>query len=246
MEVITASNITDKRLLAFTTCAPADYKGNSVQGEKNRRALEQSLAPLRLAWLNLEHADVLTIDPPEATSADAVIITEPGHAAAFTTADCLPLIVSAHDHGRARNTTGEPRKQLCIAGIHAGWRGLASGVIEKTILYLSKELGYAPQSLHAWIGPSIKFEDYEVGEDAYKALKAISLARSEHFFATRPQHWLADLPGLATAILVGKGIPAEHIARCPLSSYQSPQFHSYRRDARLSGRMATIVGIKQV
>ncbi|MCL1846788.1 MAG: polyphenol oxidase family protein [Coriobacteriia bacterium] len=162
--------------------------------------------------------------------ADGAILTTPGHAVAFTTADCLPIICVC--------------EQLrVVAVLHAGWRSLAAGIIESAIQRMQADYGVDPVALKAWVGPAIAQQDYEVSTDTRTALLERPAVTTQLFSPTRPGHWLADLPGAATAILTSLGLPVASIARHPQSTLQSLQLHSARRDGTTSGRMATVVGM---
>ena len=242
MSKIYPPHLQDERFIAFTVGAPADHMAGSEIGEYNRLLLKVELSPVKLTWLTLEHSDKVILNPHARTHADAVIVTEPGLAVGFTTADCLPIVIAAK---RKQNESKHALPEtLGIAGIHAGWLGLSSGVIERSVERMSEEQGFLSQEMFAWIGPAIKREDYEVGLDTYQALSRIPAAHDEHFTVTRPGHWLADLPALAAAVLMDKGIPKDQISLYPHSSFAHPQLHSFRRDKEMSGRMATVVGLK--
>ncbi|MDR1422983.1 MAG: polyphenol oxidase family protein [Coriobacteriales bacterium] len=227
-------------LLAFTTAAPTDYRAGTETGEINRRDLERDLAPLELSWLALEHGGRVVCDPSGSSlAADAAVVTQAGHAVAFTTADCLPVIIA-------------DLANHAVAGIHAGWRGLASGVIENTVnMLLAYEQAdrYEASALYAWIGPGIAQEDYEVGADVRDALLSLSVlaelseAHDRLFLPARPGHWLADLPFIAALILTDAGLSPDAITRYPTSTFRGSHLHSARRDGELSGRMATVVGL---
>jgi YfiH family protein len=249
---IAPRTLTQPWLVAFTTRARRGGRPLSfaaTEGEANRRELEQALTPLHVTWLTLEHGTKIALlnsnnaedvrgapITPERCSpiADAAIVVSPGTAVAFTTADCLPIVCAdTRDH--------------VVAGIHAGWRSLAAGIIERTVESLCERYGVQPETLEVWIGPAIAREDYEVGSDVRDALLARPAVTSAHFSrspndATR---WCADLPGAATSILMSLGIPALAIERHPESTRQSPLLHSARRDGAQSGRMATVVGIRE-
>jgi YfiH family protein len=164
--------------------------------------------------------------------ADAAIITQPGLAVAFTTADCLPLVcVNA--------------QQRVVAAVHAGWRSLAAGIVERTIERLTSDYDIQPETLKVWIGPAIAGEDYEVGSEVRDALLVRPAITEAHFSLSpgNPSRFLADLPGAATSVLTSLGVPAHDVERCPFSTRRSPHLHSVRRDGSKAGRMATVVGV---
>ncbi|MDR2586819.1 MAG: polyphenol oxidase family protein [Coriobacteriales bacterium] len=232
-------------LVAFTTAARRGeerFDFTAEVGQEQRRALERALAPLALTWLTLEHGSrVVTIGEPSVQPGvqpglspvcDGALIIHPGTAAAFTTADCLPVVIA---------TTGRTH---AAAAIHAGWRSLAAGIIEDAVERLARASGAQPPGFGAWIGPAIAREDYEVGSEVAERLLVRPAITEEQFTPVDAGHFLADLPGAATAILVSCGVPAEAIEHYPVSTKQSPLLHSVRRDGSAAGRMATVVGIR--
>jgi YfiH family protein len=235
-------------LVAFTTLARDERgrrfdfgAGDGSACAAQRRALAREVAPLELSWLELEHGsrcvEVAGRAPQRGpVPADAAIVDRPGHAVALTTADCLPIIVAVAS------------PQPAVALIHAGWRGLAAGVIENALAALVRPHGCELcdlQGAQAYIGPCIHAQDYEVGEECCAALLASPQVRPAHFLPSgQPGHYLADLPAMAAAKLEAAGIAPMAIRTCPLSTKRDRHLHSVRRDATTAGRMATLVGIR--
>ena len=154
--------------------------------------------------------------------ADAAVTTQPGVVLAILTADCLPVVFAADD-GSA------------IGAAHAGWRGLAAGVLEATVA----ALGTPPGRLLAWLGPAAGPAHYEIGAEVRDAFLARDPRAADAFVATRPGHWRVDLYALARQRLAAAGVTRVHGGG--LCTIGDPQrFFSHRRDAR-SGRMATLV-----
>ena len=153
--------------------------------------------------------------------ADACVTAERGVVLAILTADCLPVVFAAGDGSE-------------IGAAHAGWRGLASGVLEKTVAAMQ-----APaDSLVAWMGPAAGPHAYEVGEEVFDAFVSREPGDRSAFVATRPGHWRIDLYALARRRLARVGIARVHGGDlCTISDPQ--RFYSHRRDAR-TGRMATL------
>jgi YfiH family protein len=167
--------------------------------------------------------------------ADGVLITQPDIAVAFTTADCLPVILSCKGGANSRGP-------LAVA-IHAGWRGLADGIVEAAVEKLCAEAGCSPSDLSAWIGPGIDPAHYEIDGITRERLlsrPAVNSNAKGCFTPTPPDHWFADLPEMADSILWLAGLKDNRIKRCKLSTYTSGILHSARRDGEASGRMATI------
>lgn len=244
--VITPAFSAADGLFAFTTLAQqqdgsvASFKAR--HDEASRRELEAALAPLQLSWLKLEHANRVARIPEELQDpeslkaqaqsifADAVIIARPGYTAAFTTADCLPIIIASQG-------------QQLIAGIHAGWRGIASGVISNCCAEFIHASGGLPPDTQVWIGPSIAAKDYEIDADTRRLLLKNPLLNTGQLSPARPGHYFADLRAMACTQLEAAGIKPEWISVQPVSTYAESRFHSARRDGDKSGRMATVIGI---
>jgi YfiH family protein len=196
--------------------------------EQNRLLLSQSL--------HLEHPPVWLIqvhgrrclELPCADNdlrADAAWTRQPGLCCAILTADCLPILVT--------DING-----TLVAAIHAGWRGLAAGVIASCI----DQLPVPAEHLMACLGPAISAANYEVDSRVFAALTQGRSDAEQFFEAQRTGHWLADLPGLARQQLEDLGlyrISGGH--NC--TAADPHQFFSYRRDHQ-TGRMAALVWIK--
>ena len=200
--------------------------------EANRAELVERLAlPSAPRWLRQVHgtrvvrlhADDAVDGEPEA---DAAVTSDPGVVVAILTADCLPVLFAARDGSE-------------VAGAHAGWRGLADGVLEATLAAM-----HTPASdVIAWLGPAAGPADYEIGVDVYDAFVARDWACGTAFTVTRPHHWRVDLYALARRRLLQAGMAADAIHGGGLSTIAEPaRFFSHRRDRR-SGRMASLAWI---
>lgn len=161
--------------------------------------------------------------------ADAAVTSCAGRALAILTADCLPVVV-ADDAGQA------------VAVAHAGWRGLAAGVLDNTVAALQARLP-AQAELRAWIGPAIGQSAFEVGPDVYAAF-CDTQPENTVYFVRRPGSesaggkWLADLAGLARHRLAVLGV--RYIEQSNWCTYRHPElFYSYRFN-HPTGRMATL------
>jgi polyphenol oxidase len=161
--------------------------------------------------------------------ADAAITTEPGLACTVLVADCLPMLFAAPD---ARG----------VGAAHAGWRGLAGGVLDATVAALADAAACRPGDLVAWLGPCIGPRRFEVGADVLDAFGAAAANR----FVPRPRpdgsrRWLADLPGLARDRLAAAGVTQVYGGTwCTVEDASA--FFSFRRDG-VTGRMAAAVWI---
>jgi hypothetical protein len=170
---------------------------------------------------------VLDASSPRAPSpvADAAVTREPDVVCAVLTADCMPVLF-ADQRG---NTVG-------IA--HAGWRGLAAGVLEATITALG-DLGTDPNDVVAWLGPAIGPDRFEVGSDVRDRFCADDPAAEASFAPREPGKWHADLFALARARLARAGVRRiDGGGYCTHSD--ANRFFSYRRE-RDTGRMATAI-----
>jgi hypothetical protein len=208
-----------------------DHVGDDEGDVAQNRALLRTGLGLAAepAWLVQVHGrEVAVLDgPPTSTlTADAALTTVPGLACVVMVADCLPVLLC--DRAGQR-----------VAAVHAGWRGLASGVIEATLAALA-DAGSPPGSLLAWLGPAIGTEHYEVGADVRRALldgdpDAGEALRS----AARQGHWWLDLYAAARRRLIRAGVA--DIWGGEFDTYADPaRFFSYRRD-KSCGRQAALI-----
>lgn len=177
-------------------------------------------------WLHQIHGvDVFDADAAMMTAnepqADAAVARGGGVVLAVLTADCLPILLCADD-GSA------------IAVAHAGWRGLASGVIEATVA----RLGVPGARLLAWLGPAIAAGSYEVGGAVRDALVDTHPSAASAFVPTRPGHWRCDLYALARQRLAAAGV--DGIYGGAFDTFTDMRFYSYRRD-RETGRFASLI-----
>ncbi|GGI80830.1 peptidoglycan editing factor PgeF [Legionella impletisoli] len=193
----------------------------------NRANLIQELnLPSEPEWLNQQHTnDCVVVEKDDSRTADAAVTRDAKRPLAVMTADCLPILLC-------------DRKGTEIATIHAGWRGLADGVIENTL----KKMNNQPAALIAWIGPSICGVCYEVGEDVMAAF-ARAYPNMRKGFNQQGGRWYADLPLLAKLIMSEQGLNAVYTSGA-CTKEDDKHFYSYRRDGE-TGRMATLIWFKQ-
>ena len=166
----------------------------------------------------------------EPWQADASITTEHGIACTAQVADCLPVLFAAPGG---------------VGAAHAGWRGLAAGVLESTVAALCAATGCEPAQLQAWLGPCIGPLRFEVGADVLQAFGAdVTGSAASTAFVGRapplgPGKWLADLPLLARQRLAAAGVSAVGGGGwCTVDD--ASRFFSYRRSA-VTGRMVAAV-----
>jgi hypothetical protein len=175
----------------------------------------------------LGSADAASATPHEA---DASVTTEAGIACTVQAADCLPVLFAAPE-GRA------------VGAAHAGWRGLAAGVLESTVEAVCAAGHCAPRDLSVWLGACIGPRRFEVGADVLEAFGVTpSSADVAEFKPFRSGKWLADLPALARGRLVGAGV-ARIDGGCWCTVEDDSRFFSFRRDG-VTGRMAAAVWIR--
>ena len=193
------------------------------------RARLSALLPAAPVWLEQVHgtavATLHATPPATVPKADAAVTREPDVVCAVLTADCVPVVFASRT-GRA------------VGVAHAGWRGLAGGVVEATVDAL-RTLDAPPSDLVAWLGPAIGPTAFEVGADVVAAFCDRHADDARCFVPRTAGKWLADLPGLARRRLHAAGVAAVEGGRW-CTSTDDARFYSYRRD-RTSGRMATVV-----
>lgn len=214
-----------------------DHVGDLPDHVARNRGVLQAAADLPAAprWLRQVHgARVVLLDglpagePPEA---DASVATRPGIVCAVLTADCLPVLLAARD-GSA------------VAAAHAGWRGLAAGVLEEAVGQL-RERAAPGVALQAWLGPAIGPTRFEVGHDVRDAFLANDPGAQAAFSPTTGERWLCDLYQLARRRLGVAGV--QDITGGGFCTYgDEARFYSHRRDVqhrRLAGtgRMAALI-----
>jgi purine-nucleoside/S-methyl-5'-thioadenosine phosphorylase / adenosine deaminase len=210
----------------YDTLNLAEHVGDEAGAvAANRGRLEQAMRlPAMPAWLQQVHG-VQVVDAAGVTApvaADAAYALEPGVICAVLTADCLPVLLCDRG-GRA------------VAAAHAGWRGLATGVIERTVAALPVPGG----ELMAWLGPAIGAEAYVVGEEVRETFVTHDAAAETAFRPAAGGGWHADLYRLARQRLRSHGVTAVHGGG--FCTFQDTvRFYSYRRDG-VTGRMASLI-----
>ncbi|MFN1651431.1 peptidoglycan editing factor PgeF [Vibrio rotiferianus] len=195
--------------------------------EKNRDWLaQQANMPSASIWLNQTHSTVVAqVSAPttRVLDADGVFTSASNVVCSAMTADCLPVLLT--------NTQGTQ-----VAAVHAGWRGLANGIVENALELFSGEV-------MAWLGPAIGPQAFEVGEDVLQAFVDFD-SQAHQAFTPRDVEgkWLADMSKLATQRLNKLGIT--QVFDSGLCTFQDKEdFYSYRRDG-VTGRQATFIWIE--
>jgi len=192
--------------------------------ENRQRFVSACQLPSEPAWLKQVHGTIVAVRPARnpAVEADAAVTASAGIVCAVLTADCLPVLFASRD-GRE------------VAAAHAGWRGLAAGVLEATV----RSLGSEPADLLAWLGPAISQPAFEVGDEVRQEFMTNDPAAGDCFRANSRGRWQADLYALARLRLARAGV-AQVSGGDYCTFGESGRFFSYRRDGQC-GRMASFV-----
>jgi YfiH family protein len=207
----------------------AAHVGDTPADVTRNRAHLRSLLnlPADPRWLNQVHGiEVADLDGPDAAAApataDAAVARGANRICTVMVADCLPVLFASRD-GKV------------IAAAHAGWRGLAAGVLERTVA----STGVAGGELRAWLGPSISRAHFEVGDEVRAAFVGDEPAAAESFARNANGRWQADLVGLARRRLHALGVA--DISGAEWCTYADRErFFSHRRDGQ-GGRMAALI-----
>ena len=196
---------------------------------ENRRRVSEALAlPRAPWWLQQVHGSaVLDADREGARgmgprAADAAITRQAGTVLAILVADCLPVLLASADGA-------------VLGAAHAGWRGLAGGVVAATVAAMAVD----PGQLHAWLGPAIGRQHFEVGEEVRAQFLAHDERAADGFVRNPRGRWQCDLTWLAHRRLAQAGV--HRVSGANLCTYADPaQCYSYRRDGS-TGRMAALI-----
>jgi purine-nucleoside/S-methyl-5'-thioadenosine phosphorylase / adenosine deaminase len=200
--------------------------GDDVERVARNRLIVRSHLPSMPRWLAQVHgtdvADLDRLGDDDVANADAAVVGVPGRVAAVLTADCMPLLLCDASGRR-------------VGVAHAGWRGMAAGVIENAAL----ALGCAPGKVIAWMGPTIGPNAFEVGPEVRAAFLRADPGAGAAFVAHTPGKFMADLYALARRRLESAGVREIHGGGfCTLR--EAARFFSYRR-VRNSGRMGAFI-----
>jgi YfiH family protein len=198
--------------------------------ERNRALLRETCGlPAEPFWLRQVHGCEVADgagDRP-GCEADAVFTRQPGQVCAVLTADCLPLLMA-------------DRAGRVVSAVHAGWRGLAAGVVESAIVRMATP----PEELLVWLGPAIGPAAFEVGDEVRQAFVDRQAEDQRAFVRNRRGRWQADIYRLAKSRLQRLGVTCvgggDH---CTWT--ESPLFYSYRREG-VTGRMASLIWLEPV
>ncbi len=210
----------------FDSLNLGDHVGDDVAVvQRNRTRLQAALpSGCSLKWLTQVHGtEVVSWDEADlGTQADSIWTNQTDQVCMVLTADCLPVLFASRD-------------AQVVAAAHAGWRGLASGVLESTV----QALPVSADQLMAWLGPAIGPTVYEVGAEVRAAFVDVE-PENQSAFSRRGSRWLADLYQLARVRLERLGV--HQIAGGHFCTFtQQELFFSHRRDGARSGRMASLI-----
>lgn len=194
--------------------------------DNRRRLLAAARLPGEPRWMRQVHGTrVLDLDRDGVGEADACLTRRPGTVCAILTADCLPVLLTSPDGS-------------VVAAAHAGWRGLAAGVLEAAV----SALGVQPGELLAWLGPAIGPRHFEVGPEVREAFLAADAAAAGAFVRNEGGRYMADLPALARRRLNAAGLTQIYsVGDC--THADAARFFSHRRDGT-TGRQATLIWLE--
>jgi polyphenol oxidase len=190
---------------------------------QNRQALKNNYClPSEPAWLEQTHSTHCVVVEDDANrNADAAITRHKNQVLAIMTGDCLPIALC--------NTNGTE-----VAVIHAGWRGLANGIIEETL----SKMHNMPKDLMAWVGPAICNKCYSIGDDVYNIFTQKHPDSSIAFIAQNNKIY-ADLPQIAELILQKNGV--KHITQSHTCTFENHNTYYSARQSTPTGRIATLI-----
>ncbi|WP_348748665.1 peptidoglycan editing factor PgeF [Pseudomonas rhodesiae] len=214
-------------LAPFDSLNLGDHVEDSLEAVlENRRRLSQTF-DIQPAWLRQVHGvNVVKADPGRTLEADGCWTDTPGIACTSMTADCLPALFC--------NRAGTR-----VAAAHAGWRGLAAGVLEATV----DSLAVGPADILVWLGPAIGPQAFEVGPEVREVFMQQLPATAQAFVPSRnPGKFMADIYQLARLRLATRGITAVYGGG--LCTVTDPRFFSYRRSPR-TGRFASLIWLER-
>ena len=171
------------------------------------------------------------VSPDEKACGDALITNVSGLGLAVQTADCIPVLIA-------------DARKMAVAAVHAGRKGVADGVLPRTIERMKEKYGCEPRDLRAALGPAISGNRYEVGEECLPPFRAQHRNWRDFTAPLGRGKWLLNLPRAAMLQLASAGIPESRIgAPGPCTFSESSRFFSYRRDGPPTGRLLSVIWI---
>lgn len=209
----------------------AEHVGDSFDDVHQNRAILHSFCGSTCVYLNQTHSNkIIAIKSSSQvqSDADASFTREKNLPLAILTADCVPLVITNDDD------------IVCV--IHAGWRGLLTGIIENSVSTLRQNT--SKHNFFVWIAPCIHKNNFEVGKDVYDLFINANQSYKQYFQPKNNAKFLADLVAIATDKLITEGVARENIYASEICTYQSTaSFFSYRREG-MTGRFATVAMLK--
>ncbi|MCL4122518.1 UNVERIFIED_CONTAM: hypothetical protein GTU68_039600 [Idotea baltica] len=192
---------------------------NPLAVEKNRN-LFSSYVGNEVKWLNQNHTNIArAFDEYDGSFCDAIMTDKPNQVCAVLTADCLPILIF-------------DKKLTKVAAVHAGWKGLAQGIVEATLK------DFIGLDMVAWFGPCISQTYYEVGEDVFEQFTAQNGSFAQAFIPKGNNKYLFDMKFIAKHILNDNH--CVDIVDSKLCTYSNKKFYSYRKDGK-TGRQASFI-----
>jgi YfiH family protein len=203
--------------------------GDDAANVARNRLIVREHLPSTPRWMKQVHGTGVVpidgLDESQAATADAAVTSQPGQVAVVLTADCMPLFVCDENGDK-------------VGVAHAGWRGMAAGVIENTV----KAIGGDPSRILAWMGPAIGPRVFEVGPEVREAFVAVDGDAEAAFTPHKPGKYMADLYRLARQRLARAGV--QRVSGGDFCTYtEADRFFSYRRK-QASGRMGAFIWIE--
>jgi YfiH family protein len=204
-----------------------DHVGDTPLAVERNRILLNRLLPSEPVWLDQVHGTaVVSADRTSCLPrADACIARHRAAVCVVMTADCLPILLC-------------DMQGSVVGAAHAGWKGLAAGVIEATV----QAMGGAPENIMAWLGPAISRDAFEVGDEVRAAFLAVQPQAASAFVPGRNGKWFADLYALASQRLNALGITGIY-GGGSCTYRERDRYFSYRRDG-VTGRMGTFIWLE--
>ena len=210
----------------FTGDNPALFSDSRKQ-----LATKLGIQPEQLVFPRQTHGngvvEIQNISPKEWSDTDALISNQPGICICVQTADCVPILLF-------------DKKNRVISVVHAGWRGTAKRIVEKTVLKMQKNYGSQPENILAAIGPSIGIQNYEVGDEVISEIRKNIPCAEQTFQQTKPGKYQLNLWEANRFILKEKGISDKNIQVFGECSFAlTNKYFSARRDGIETGRMVS-------
>lgn len=212
----------------FDSMNLGENTGDEAVEQNIRQLTKTAKLPHSPLFLNQIHSSSVveySAKPQTKQDADACFTRASGVVCAVLTADCLPILLSS-------------KSENLVAAIHCGWRGLHQDILAKTIAKMQTKT----VDLEAWLGPSISYKAYEVGEDFRENFVSANAELAHAFYRDKRQKWHADLKKIAQIQLQNLGV--QQITQSPFCTFENNSlFFSYRKNQK-TGRMASMIWIE--